>query len=263
MTDANIQGAKAPLGVGDIISSSFSIIFGNFWKVFLLGFVGAFLGFIVNAIFLGFGVASGTGDINVTEPSGMAIGIIVSMVINMAVYGLVTALLIQLAYDAKLGRINSFGTYFKSAMPAIIPIMVLTIVVSILSGIGALALIIGAFWVFAVFYVMAPVAVIERGGWGSLSRSAALTKEYRWPIVGLFIVIVIISMILQLISGFLIGGLAVVVSGIVGQLIAGVGIAMITGLAYALGGIVTALVYARLREIKEGVDVDQIANVFE
>lgn len=39
--------------------------------------------------------------------------------------------------------------------------------------------------------------------------------------------------------------------------------ALITGLAYGFGGIIIALTYARLREIKEGVAVDQIATIFE
>ncbi|MCK0097292.1 hypothetical protein MWU60_17070 [Yoonia sp. F2084L] len=262
MTDTFNPAQKAPLGVGAIISSSFSIMFGNFGKVFLLGFIGAFVGFIVNFAFLGFGMATGVGD-PVVDPNTILIGSIFSMVINLAIYGLVTALLIQLAYDAKLGRSNSFGTYFKTALPAIFPIIVLTIVITILSGIGAIALLIGALWVYAVFYVMAPVAVIERGGFGSLGRSAALTKEYRWPIVGLFIVVMLLSGVLQFIATFAIGALGVAAGGTGGQLIAGIGLAMISGLAYAFGGIAIALVYARLREIKEGVDVDQIASVFE
>ncbi|MEP4249558.1 hypothetical protein [Tateyamaria sp.] len=259
MTDTSAQTAKMPLGVGAIISSSLSIMFGNFGKVFLLGFAGAFLGFIINFLFLGFDAATGSDPVVNGNPTAFLLGSLVSMVINMAIYGLITALLIQLAYDAKLGRQNSLSTYFKSALPAVLPIAVLSIVIGILSAIGAIALLIGALWVYAVFYVTAPVAVIERGGFGSMGRSENLTKEYRWPIVGLFILVLIVTIVLQLIGIFLVG----VIAAIGGQFIAGVGLAMITGLAYALGGIAVALVYARLREIKEGVDVDQIASVFE
>jgi hypothetical protein len=262
MTDTFNPAQKASLGVGAIISGSFSILFGNFVKVFLLGFIGAFIGFIVNFAFLGFGLATGSGD-PVVDPNTILIGSAVSIIINLVIYGLVTALIIQLSYDAKLGRSNSFGTYFKTALPAIFPIIVLTFVVTILSMIGALALIIGAFWVLAVFYVMAPVAVIEQGGFGSLKRSAALTKEYRWPIVGLFIIVMLLSTVIQFVTGFVIGSVGFLTSGFGGQFVAGVGLSMFSGLAYAFGGIVIALVYARLRAIKEGVDVDQIAAVFD
>lgn len=256
MTETSAQQPNTPLGVGEIISSSFSIMFGSFFKVFLLGFIAAFLGFIINFLFLGFGAATGTGDV---DPAALTLSMLIPIVINMVVYGLVTALLVQLAYDAKLGRSNSIGEYFSSALPAIVPIVVLSFAIGILAMVGAIALIIGALWVYAVFYVMAPVAVIERGGFGSMGRSAELTKEYRWPIVGLFILVVVISVVLTFVAGFLVAILA----GIGGPIFAGIGLAMINGLSYAFGGIVVALVYARLREIKEGVDVDQIASVFD
>lgn len=263
MTDATVQGTKAPLGVGTILSETFSTLFGNFVKVIALGFVGALVGLLVNTAFLGFDVATGTGEPDILNPNTILIGTVFSTVINIAVYGLVTALLIQLAYDSKLGRSNSMGTYFKAALPAIVPIAVLSIVVAILSGIGAIALLIGALWVYAVFYVMAPVAVIERGGFGSLGRSANLTKEYRWPIVGLFVLLIIITVIIQMIGGFIVGLVAVGTAGGVGTAIAGLLFALIGSLGYSLGGIATALVYARLRDIKEGVAVDEIASVFD
>ncbi|MEP3848091.1 MAG: hypothetical protein ABJM43_22355 [Paracoccaceae bacterium] len=259
MTETSAQIPRAPLGVGAIISDSFSILFGNFFKVFLLGFLGAFLGFIINALFLGVEIASGSNPAAGIEPTTYIIGMLASVAINMVVYGLVTALLVQVSYDSKLGRTNSFGTYFSSALPAIVPIAVLSIAIAFLSMIGAIALIIGALWVYAVFYVTAPVVVIERGGFGSMSRSAALTKEYRWPIVGLFILVIILTFVLQWIALLLVG----ILTAIGGATVLGIGMSMINGLAYAFGGIVVALVYARLREIKEGVDVDKIAAVFE
>ena len=262
MTDTFNPAQKPALGVGAIVSDGFSILFGNFVKVFLLGFVGAFAGFIVNTIFLGFEIATGVGDPAI-DPNTIIIGSVFSAIINFAVYGLVTALIIQLAYDAKLGRTNGFGTYFRTALPAIFPIVILTLVVTILSMIGAIALIIGALWVYAVFYVMAPVAVIEKGGFRSLGRSASLTKEYRWSIVGLFLIVMLLSFVLQFVGAFVVGSLGFLTSGAGGQVVAGVGLSMISGLAYAFGGIIIALVYARLRAVKEGVDVDQIAAVFD
>ncbi|MEO9515869.1 MAG: hypothetical protein ABJH45_13820 [Paracoccaceae bacterium] len=259
MTETSAQIPRTPLGVGAIISDSFSILFGNFFKVFLLGFLGAFLGFIINALLLGVDVAAGSDPAAGIEPTTLIISGLASIAINMVVYGLVTALLVQVSYDSKLGRTNSFGAYFSSALPAIVPIAVLSIAIAFLSMIGAIALIIGALWVYAVFYVTAPVVVIERGGFGSMSRSAALTKEYRWPIVGLFILVLILTFVLQWIAVFLVG----ILTAIGGATVLGIGMSMINGLAYAFGGIVVALVYARLREIKEGVDVDKIAAVFE
>ncbi|MEL6689054.1 MAG: hypothetical protein AAFP28_01940 [Pseudomonadota bacterium] len=274
MTDTSSAMPKAPLGVGKIISEAFSILFSNFVKVLILGFLATFLGFIINGLIVGFPAAAGMPDpATLGDPNTIVVGTVVSSIINIVIYGFVTAMLIQLAYDAKLGRNGSIGEYISGALPALFPIVVLSIVVSILSGIGALALIIGAFWVYAVFYVFAPAAVIEGTGFGSLGRSAGLTKEYRWPIVGLFLVMLIIVFIIQLVVGGIFGAvlltggdpLAAVQNGIStgSAILFGLVVSLISGLAYGLSGIAVALVYARLREIKEGVAVDQIASVFE
>lgn len=263
MTVVSETGQKIPLGVGKILGDSFSILFGNFFKVLVLGFVGVFIGFVIDGFLIGFDAAAGLSDPSFTEP-GSALGQLLSMLNNAVVYGLITALVVQLAYDAKLGRTNSFGTYFSSAIPALVPIVVLNVVISILVSIGFLALIIGAVWVSAVFCVTVPAAVIERAGFNAMGRSAALTKEYRWPIAGTLLVIAIIIILLALVTGVVAVLVAVMLaSGGGAAILAGVVFSLIVGLGYGYGGIAAALIYARLREIKEGVDVDQIAAVFD
>lgn len=264
MATASTDAPKIPLGVGSIISDSFSIMFGNFAKVLLLGFAGALISLLVSAAFLGFGLATGTADADAVFAANVGVvGWALPSLINMSIYGLVTALIIQLAYDAKLNRSNSVGTYFSAALPALFPIIVLSIVVSILTTLGAFALVIGALWIYAVFYVTAPVAVIERGGFGSMRRSAALTKEYRWSIAGLLVVVIVMAVVVQTVAGFIIGALAFASGGLIGQFVIAVSFAVVNGVAYAFGGIAAALTYARLREVKEGIAVDQIAAVFD
>lgn len=263
MSVVSETGQKIPLGVGTIIGGSFSILFGNFSKFLAFGFVGAFAGFVVDGFVIGFDVAAG-----LSEPAiaglGSFVGPAVSLLVNAVIYGLITGLAVQLAYDAKLGRSHSFGTYFSSVLPAIIPIIVLNIAVAILAILGFLALFVGAVWVIAVFYVTVPIAVIERAGFSSMGRSAALTKEYRWPIVGTAIVVAIIVLLLSFVTTFVAGfAVSMLAAGWGAVLAMGLMISLMTGLGYAFGGIAVALVYARLREIKDGVDVDQIAAVFD
>ena len=263
MTVVSETGQKIPLGVGTIIGDSFSILFGNFFKVLVLAFIANFAGFLVSGLLFGFAFAAG-----LTEPAfigvGAALAPLVVIVINVAVYGLTIGVLVQLAYDAKLGRSNSLGTYFRSALPGIVPILVLSLVVIVLALIGVFALLVGAFWVYAVFYVIIPAIVIERAGFGAMVRSAALTKEYRWPIVGLLMVVVIITLVIGLVSAFIQGAADFALPSSTAAAF-GIGVVsmLISGLSYGYGGIAIALVYARLREIKEGVDVDQIAAVFD
>lgn len=259
MTDTTANAPKMPLGVGTIISESFSILFGNFFTVLILGFVAGFAGFLINGMIIGFEAALGVPD-----PDAFVIGTIVSSVIGIIIYAIIVAMFVQLAYNAKLGRKGSLGEYFSAALGPLFAVAVLSIVVSLLTAVGMIALIVGGLWIYAVFYVFVPAAVIEKTGFGSLGRSAGLTKGYRWPIVGLFIVMMIILMFVFGILGALLVGVIVATSASTGALI-GLGAvnAALTGLFYGLSAISVALVYARLREIKEGVAVDQIAAVFE
>ena len=251
---------KIPLGVGRILSDGFSILFGNFFKVLVIGLVPILLAVVLTSLSLD----SSVFDVILFSAYGHLAVLLLEPMFLMIAMGVTTALVVQLAYDAKLGRRNALTTYIRAAIPAIVPITVLTIAVTVLAYIGALALLIGMVWVYAVFSVMAPAAVIERAGLGAMRRSAVLTKEYRWPIVGAFLVVGIINTVLSKVVEFLqyYEHLALP-AGLVGEIAYGVVMLAIISLGFAYSGIVSALVYARLREIKDGLDIYQLAAVFD
>ena len=90
------------------------------------------------------------------------------------------------------------------------------------------------------------------------------TSFEAFMIVGALIVIWIIIYLLQLVAGFAFGSVAGLFGGgTVGLLAFGVFASLLGAIGYGLGGISVALIYARLREIKEGVGVDEIAAVFD
>ncbi len=258
MTDTTLTQPRESLGVGSIISESFSILFSKFIPVILIAFVPALIGLLASGLLVGFGAALGQETPQFDGP-GSAIGFVVVFAINMVVYAVTTALLVQLAYDAKLGRPAQIGRYLGPAFGTILPLVVLSLVVAVLFGIAAMFLLIPGLWVYAVFSVMAPAVVIERVGFGGLGRSARLTKEYRWPIIGAFLVLIICIIIINLVTGFVIG-LIQAVGGIAVSLVL---YALLSAIGSGLGSILIALIYARLREIKEGISVDQIAAVFD
>lgn len=264
MADVTAAGQKIPLGVGRIISDTFSILFGSFAKVLLISFGATFTGFLLNAMFVGFDVASGLAEPDLAQVGAFA-GWSATILVDIMTYALATALLVQVAYDAKLGRTNSFHTYFSYALPALFPIILMTWAAWFLASIGILAFLVGALWFIAVFYVIAPVAVIERSGFGAWSRSIALTREYRWPIVGLLFVLLILAMVIgaTLTTVGVVAAAGLGLEGVVGAIVLGVVMSLLAAISHAIGGIAVALTYARLREIKEGVDVDQIVAVFD
>lgn len=252
---------RAPLGAGGIIGESFSIFFSKFGKVLALAFLPTLAGLVISGMLSGWGTALGLEDPDFTSGGSVA-GFIMGIVISMGFYGLTIALLVLLAYDAKQGRSRPLGEYFAPALRSIVPIVVLAFVVGILAAIGFVALVIPGIWIYAVFAVVYPAVAIEGVGFGGMKRSAALTKGYRWPIAGVIIVIGICSFVLNFAAGF--GG--AMLFGIMGDGMIAVSLivnSLIYAITYGLSGISIALIYARLREIKEGVSVSDLAAVFD
>lgn len=261
MTDMSARLPKAPLGIGSLVGESFSILFGKFPQIFLIAFGPSLVGLILSGALLGFSVVLGTSAPDLSAPgAGFGFAVLLTILISIVVYGITTALLIQLAYDAKLGRPIQLGRYFGPAMAALVPLVVLGLVVGILFMLGLIALVIPGLWVYAVFAVVAPAVIIENAGFKAMSRSRELTKEYRWPIVGAIVLLMIISILINIVAEFLTG----IISAIFGSLILDIILsAAISTIGAGLGSILVALIYARLREIKEGVSVGQIAAVFD
>jgi hypothetical protein len=257
MTDSISFQAPQPLGVGAIISESFSILGRNFISVVLLALVPTFLGLAISGVLIGWGLTLGTGPVN---PEDVSIPkTILSVVIQIALSGVTTGLLIQLAYDAKLSKPITPMAYVGPALAVVVPLTALSFVAGLAAGIAAIALLVPGLWVYAVFSVMPAAVIIEKVGFGGLGRSVALTKEYRWPIVGAVILMGICNFVIQLVAGFVIG-LVAGATGLVGALII---MALLSAVTYGLGSILVALIYARLREIKEGTSVRDIAAVFD
>lgn len=263
MTSSTTNPPGAPLGVGSIIGESFSILFGNFIPVLLLSLGPTLLNIVISGLLNGWNAALGMAE-PVTPDSGYFIRAGITTVVQLVLSGVTTALLVQMAYDAKLQRPLKLGQYFGPALSAAVPIAILGIGAGILTVIGFIALIIPGLWIYAVYSMMPAAVVIEKVGFGGLGRSAALTKDYRWPIVGAFILLVIIGAMIGFVAMFLVG-LMLSGTGISGGglVVAVLILALVTTIGAALGSISVALIYARLREIKEGASVRDIASVFD
>jgi len=263
MTSTPVTAPKLPLGVGRIISSSFSILFRNIAAVMIVAFIPSLIGQLISVATAGADVTLGVSAANPFVTGG-ATTIILGVVLQLAIQGLTIALLVQLAYDAKLGRPITPLAYISPALKAIVPIVVLSLAIGILAGIGFMLLIIPGLYIYAVFSVTTPAIMIERVGFGGMSRSASLTRDYRWPIIGALILLGLCTFGLSLVSGFVVTALVLAI----GVNAAGIGLglllsALIAGLTYGLSGIGAALIYARLRDIKEGISVDDLAAVFD
>lgn len=263
MTATTTNPPGAPLGVGSIISESFSILLRHFFAVMLLSLVPTLLNIVISGLLNGWGVALGVSD-PVAADGGFVVRTIIALVVQMVLGGVTTALLVQMAYDAKLQRPLQLGRYVGPAVNASLPIAILGLGAGILAGLGFIALIIPGLWIYAVYSMMPAAVVIEKVGFGGLGRSAALTKEYRWPIVGAVVLLGIIGAVIGFVSIFLVGLLLAAIGNAGFGIVVGVLVlAALSTIGAGLGSISVALIYARLREIKEGTSVRDIAAVFD
>ena len=261
MTDTPPSFENPPFGIGQILSESFSLLFGNIVAIAVAAFIPLLAMLILSGMTMGFGVTLGAETPDALDPSFVPM-ILLNTLISVVIYGIVSAIIVQLAYDAKFGRGTNFGQYASAAISTLIPNVVQTLVITILASFALIALILPGIWVYGVFAVTVPALVIERVGFGAMRRSAELTKEYRWPVIGTMIVIFIAGMVLNLIpqafTGLLLGSL-----GTGSIIIMTLLTAFLSTFTYGLIGIAVALVYARLREIKDGVGMDNLSSVFE
>ena len=281
MTDTSPApfGQKPPFGVGRIVSESFSLFFSRFGTFFILALVPQVVVGLIQLL-LGWDVFS---QLRATmemmqnpaafdpEAAGALGGMfsfsaIGNQILALVASGVATALLVLAAYDAKTGHPPRIGTYVSIMMSRLVPVIAVAFIVGLAVGIGAIFLIIPGLWLLGVLSCAVVVTVLESKGIGeSLSRSAELTQEYRWPIVGtLVIVILLVSIAVAIVTGLLlsiVGGMLLSM-GFVGALLGVLILALLGAFTSGITAAAYTLIYARLREIKEGVGIDSLQDVF-
>ncbi|MDQ0470938.1 hypothetical protein [Labrys wisconsinensis] len=176
---------------------------------------------------------------------------------QMAIGFLAQGAMVYGAFQEMRGQSFTLGESIAKCLGHIGPLLGAALLVSLGIMLGLVLLIVPGLMAMIAWFVAAPACVVERlGARDSISRSAALTKGYRWRVFGLVLVfeaIVLVPMYLaSYILGHVAGPLSVVVLQYLFQVVGG-----------SLAAILAAVVYHDLRQIKEGIDLDQIAGVFD
>ncbi len=252
--------ATEGLGVGSLISRTFSVFFKNFLLFLMIAFVPTLVLGILNYLVLPDIVEAGLSGTPQNPGDVFTPAYFLVIALSMVVYLLIIGITTLAAYDASLGRKIDIGSYIGRTLGGALPIIVLGILFYILISIGFVLLIIPGLYLLARYYVFVPAILIENVGFGGLGRASSLSKGYRWPIVGallvIFILILLVTIAMQLISMFIVLGIGGVFAVLVLQ-------AIFSGVSYGLSAVFTALLYARLRELKEGVGMTDLVQVFE
>ena len=176
---------------------------------------------------------------------GGLIGSLVNLVVTAWLIGSIVRIVQDVEEDGQVDW--SVGEILSSVTPRLISIILLQIVVGILVFIGLIFFIIPGVILALMWSVSMPSLVVEeKGVFDSMSRSSELTKDNRMRILGLVILILVAYFVIIVLGALLTA--AVPVLGIIALIVLGV-------LIYPYISIIAAVLYYRLRELKEGAVV--------
>jgi hypothetical protein len=181
------------------------------------------------------------------------LGLLATLVVN----PLSQATMLHTAFQDMGGRRVVLSESVRAAFGRWLPLIGLTICMGFAIGLGTMLLVVPGFILMTMWYVATPACIVERAGvFDSMARSSALTKGHRWPIFGVMILLGVAGGVMAVVVKAVIG-----LSGSAGLMI--VGSLAWNALAGAFGTIFVVVAYHDLRVAKEGVDIRQIAAVFD
>jgi hypothetical protein len=237
--------AQGEFQVGEVLSRTFSVLSRN-----LLPFcVVTAIAYLPNFLFLD----GQTRFMTPGQRGGLLFG---GLIVAMILSALSEAIVLFGAFEDMRGRPVNLLESVKVGLARFFPVIGVALLVGLLTGLAAVLLVIPAFFVVTMLFVAMPVCIVERmGPVKSLGRSAALTKGNRWKILGLWLLVLLVTLIGSAIVGAIGYVLGTAVS-LVLKLVWG-------ALAGAFNAIMVVVTYHDLRVAKEGVDTDRIASVFD
>jgi hypothetical protein len=248
MTDTSVptRFAESDFRVGRVLNRTTAVFSRNFLTFFIVTAVAS----------LPLLLMKGPADAENPTVGGIVM-IFVALFLGIILYTLAQAIVLYGAFQDMRGRPVSLSESLQVGLQRFFPIVGLAIVMGIMVMLGFILLIVPGLILLTMWFVSTPACVVERlGPMRSLGRSSELTKGHRWKIFGLMLVLLLISMVVTPLIEF---GFAAV-GGTMLVLIASLLWNGVWGAFYAISVVVT---YHDLRVAKEGIDIEQIAAVFD
>jgi len=261
------QGAgatTAKLDIGSVLTRSFGVVRRNLASLGVVTLLNiAFQGAMFHLFLRDWADAADGGDEVFPDGGSVALYWLLTIVFSAFLMAVVTYGTVQ---DLR-GRRAGLGEWVRNGLNVLPPAVVLMVVWNIIIGAGIILLVVPGVIFVLILWVVFPVMVMERPGIvGSLRRSAFLTKDNRWRLLGLALVLAIV-----------LGGLIALTTGTFTHESGGTvetftlpfsGEGSVLG--HATSGIcgifwlvILGVTYYDLRMAKEGVDIGRTVAVFD
>ena len=243
---------RSPLGVGRILGQTFSLLFANgrIWSAALVfGFLSALLdGWIAARMPEG-----APGEAFPALSGGTAVLYLLVLLASLVLSAFFTGYLCLLGVDAVIGRSHAVGQYARQAARHLLPLLVLSLALGLLVGLGFVLFIVPGIYFIGRYLPWIETVAFEDRGWQGLGRAQDLTEGYRWPIAGAALLFGLAVLVIAVVFGL---GAYAISGGTAMEILFNT---VFSAFSYAAAALFTALVYVRLREIKEGAGPVEIA----
>jgi len=240
--------AESDFRVGSVLTRTAKILSQHFLIFFLIGLVAN-----LPSLLLGYG----GGSVGASPTGQNAVLLIVGGVLSFVLSMISQAVMVHAAFQAMRMRPVSLGESMRVGLSRVFAVILLALLMGILGGLAALLLIVPGLIVMTMWFVSTPACVVERTGpWTSMKRSAALTKGHRWKVFGLLLLLILVSLIVA-------GLLQLVLMQVGSTILVLLGTLLWGALWTAFYSIAVVTTYHDLRVAKEGIDIEQIASVFD
>jgi len=266
--------ASGVFRVGDVLSRAWRLFTGNLLFFLLVPVV---LYVIMVVAFVAFGMTFFLAGWASGSPVVVWLGIGLAVVIALAFTMLGQGVLLLGAFQRLRGQELRMGAVLQRVFSTLGPLLGLSILwglalflATVAAGVvfGLLAVVLGPFAIIlmpaiyvpsaillVVWAVVVPACIVETlGPIASLSRSAGLTKGYRWKIFGILLLLVIL---------YGVGAVVQILLTSYGQAIGGLFAIVWFVVWIAYWNCAVIMVYHDLRVAKEGIDTEQIASIFD
>jgi len=253
MTNASVAVAantfEGGFRVGRVLSRAVSVFSRRFPTFFIVTLVAA------SPLIL-MPMASPKPDTDPAQASLLA-GITLVLFIVLLMLSMVSAaVVLHGTFQDMRQRPVSLIESLKVGLRRFLPLTGLAFLASLLTLLGFVLLVIPGLILYTMWFVAVAACVVERTGpCASLRRSQDLTKGHRWKIFGLVVLILLLSFVNPILQ------MPLKAAG--GETVALIFTLIWTSLGSIFSSIVAAVTYYDLRAAKEGLDIEQIASVFD
>lgn len=253
------------MSIGRVLNTAFGAIFGNLFV--MLGIAFLFGGIPRGLVTYFQREALATLGSGQSSPSAF-IWMVLAGALIVILFGVIAnGALVRATMDASQGEKAGFGACLAAAFQRLLPLIGLGLVSGVAFVLAALLLIVPAIILTTIWYVAAPLVVVERSGvFAALSRSSDLTSGERWSIFAVILITIGFLLVTYLLSNVISGiGIAITArsgdfSGI--PVLTAIAAAVATTFQIVLSGAISTAVYIELRNLKEGPESRALDAVF-